>query len=150
MANDKKDNDISYHDISDLVFKMKQKEKNDLTKKLKLKSDEERAIDNLFKKYKLGDWNKGLQKGLTEYVAEDYDNAMEERDANQQYENDLRNNPKHGNNYDEGDDVEDNIEQLQIDNEIEKENADLSVMDEDFTDGYDPYFGNGDEYEEDA
>ena len=145
MSDDKKDNDISYDDISDLVFKMKQKEKNDLTKKLKLKSDEERAIDNLFKKYKLGDWNKGLQKGLTEYVAEDYDNALEERDANQQYENDLRNNPRHGNNYDEGDDLEDNLEQLQIDREIEDENADLSAMDDDFTDGRDPYFGNADD-----
>ena len=145
MSDDKKDNDISYDDISDLVFKMKQKEKNDLTKKLKLKSDEERAIDNLFKKYKLGDWNKGLQKGLTEYVAEDYDNAMEERDANQQYENDLRNNPRHGNNYDEGDDLEDNLEQLQIDREIEDENAVMGSLDEDFTDGRDPYFGNGDD-----
>ena len=145
MSDNKKDNDITYDDISDLVFKMKQKEKNNLTQKLKLKSDEERAIDNLFKKYKLGDWNKGLQKGLTEYVAEDYDNAMEERDANQQYENDLRNNPRHGNNYDEGDDLEDNIEQLQIDREIEDDNADMGTLDEDFTDGHDPYFGNGDD-----
>ena len=87
----------------------------------------------------------GLQIGLTEYVAEDYDNALEERDANQQYENDLRNNPRHGNNYDEGDDLEDNLEQLQIDREIEDENADLSARDDDFTDGRDPYFGNADD-----
>ena len=145
MAHHKKDNDISYEEVSDMVFKIKQREKNTFTDKLKEKDDEGRNIDNLFKKYKLGDWNKGLQKGLTEYVAEDYDNAMEERDANQQYENDLRNNPRHGNNYDEGDDLEDNLEQLQIDREIEDENADLSAMDDDFTDGRDPYFGNADD-----
>ena len=36
-------------------------------------NDEEREIENIFKNNKLGDWNIGLQKGLTQYVKENYD-----------------------------------------------------------------------------
>jgi flagellar biosynthesis/type III secretory pathway protein FliH len=45
---------------------------------LKNLTDEEREIQNLFKNNKLEKWSKGLQKGLTQYVKETYD---EERDA---------------------------------------------------------------------
>ena len=36
---------------------------------------EQRNVNNLLKQNKLNEWNKGLQKGLTEYVAEDYEKA---------------------------------------------------------------------------
>ena len=40
-------------------------------------NDEERDIANIFKNNKLGDWNIGLQKGLTQYVKENYDSERE-------------------------------------------------------------------------
>ena len=141
MIDDTTDNDMSYDKISDMVFKMKQKEKNILTDKLKSKSEEERTVDNLFKKYKLGDWNKGLQKGLTEYVAEDYDNTVEETDKYKQYEKQLKHHEVHGNNYDDNvDDVDAFIEEQQLDEDIDNENRDMGFMNEDYMDG--DYYGD--------
>jgi hypothetical protein len=141
MTNHKKDNDISYDEVSDMVFKIKQREKNSLTDKLKEKDDEGRNIDNLFKKYKLGDWNKGLQKGLTEYVAEEYDNTLEETDKYQQYEKQLRNNETHGNNYNDNiNEIDDFIAEQQLDEEIDNENRDMAFMNEDYMDG--DYYGD--------
>ena len=141
MIDDTTDNDMSYDKISDMDFKMKQKEKNILTDKLKSKSEEERTVDNLFKKYKLGDWNKGLQKGLTEYVAEDYDNTVEETDKYKQYEKQLKHHEVHGNNYDDNvDDVDAFIEEQQLDEDIDNENRDMGFMNEDYMDG--DYYGD--------
>jgi len=141
MANHKKDNDISYENVSDMVFKIKQREKNSLTDKLKEKDDEGRNIDNLFKKYKLGDWNKGLQKGLTEYVAEEYDNTLEETDKYQQYEKQLRKHETHGNNYNDNvNEIDDFIAEQQLDEEIDNENRDMGFMNEDYMDG--DYYGD--------
>ena len=141
MANHKKDNDISYENVTDMVFKIKQREKNALTDKLKEKDDEGRNIDNLFKKYKLGDWNKGLQKGLTEYVAEEYDNTLEETDKYQQYEKQLRDHEIHGNNYNDNvNEIDDFIAEQQLDEEIDNENRDIAFMNEDYMDG--DYYGD--------
>ena len=116
-----------------------------MTDKLKEKSEEERTVDNLFKKYKLGDWNKGLQKGLTEYVAEDYDNTMEETDKYKQYEKQLKHHDMHGNNYDDNvDDLDTFIEEQQADEDIDNENRDMASMNEDYMDG--DYYG--DEFDE--
>jgi hypothetical protein len=41
---------------------------------------EERKIENLFKNHRLERWNKGLQKGLTQYVAKTYDEERDERE----------------------------------------------------------------------
>ena len=40
--------------------------------------EEARRVDNEFKKLRLGRWNKGLQKGLTKYDAETYDDERSE------------------------------------------------------------------------
>merc|ERR1711871_527718 len=74
----KKEINYSYQDMMDLVNRAKEKEKDDITRKLKDLTDEERAINNEFKKHKLGDWGLGLQKGLTQYVADFYDREIEE------------------------------------------------------------------------
>ena len=141
MAHHKKDNDISYEEVSDMVFKIKQREKNTFTDKLKEKDDEGRNIDNLFKKYKLGDWNKGLQKGLTQYVAEEYDNTLEETDKYQQYEKLLRNHETHGNNYNDNvNEIDDFIAEQQLDEEIDNQNRDMGFMNEDYMDG--DYYGD--------
>ena len=78
ICNTKSKIDLNYQSIKDKILRSKEKEKNDITEDLKNLTDEEREIQNLFKNNKLEKWSKGLQKGLTQYVKETYD---EERDA---------------------------------------------------------------------
>ena len=68
----------SYENIMDRVFKLQEREKNTFTDRLKGLTDEERNVDNILKSNKLGVWSKGLQKGLTMYDKDVYD---DERDA---------------------------------------------------------------------
>ena len=74
----KKTLNYGYDDIMNRVNRAKEREKDEVTTRLKELTDEEREIDTLFKNHKLGTWSKGLQKGLTQYVKGTYD---EERDA---------------------------------------------------------------------
>ena len=71
--------DINYNkeSIMTKILYSKEKEKKDITDYLKNLTDEEREVENIFKNQKLEKWSKGLQKGLTQYVQENYD---EERD----------------------------------------------------------------------
>ena len=126
----KKEINYSYQDIKDLVNRAKEKEKDIITQKLKDLTDEERNINTEFKKHKLGDWGKGLQKGLTQYVAEFYDNECEENDA-------LELKDKQLDNLGLVDDTErsfarmDLDEQLAVDARIEAEEFDISALPED-------------------
>lgn len=77
-------NDInnSYKKVKENITFAKEKEKDLITDYLKNLSDEEREIENLFKNNKLEKWNKGMQKGVTQYVKENYDEeriAMEKQ-----------------------------------------------------------------------
>lgn len=67
-----------YKKVKDKIAMAKEKEKTIITDFLKNLSDEEREIENVLKNNKLEKWNKGIQKGLTQYVKENYD---EEREA---------------------------------------------------------------------
>jgi hypothetical protein len=69
----------SYQDIQNNIFKLKEREKDIITDRLKFMSDEERDADTILKINKLGAWNKGLQKGLTQYSKENYDDDREFR-----------------------------------------------------------------------
>ena len=77
MSNHKDIVDLSYDKIMEVVFKSKEREKDTFTDRLQAMTDEERDADTILKINKLGVWSKGLQKGLTTYVKETYD---EERD----------------------------------------------------------------------
>ena len=70
---------ISYEDILDRIFKEKEKEKYEITDRLKNLSDEQRKVDNMLKKHKLGEWGVGLKKSLVSYDPEEY-----EKEANKQ------------------------------------------------------------------
>jgi hypothetical protein len=70
--------DYSYDQIMEKVLRSKEKEKDIITDYLKEMTDEERQIENNFKKAKLGRWGKGLEKGLVQYVGETYDQEREE------------------------------------------------------------------------
>jgi hypothetical protein len=70
---DKKTINYNHQDILERVNISKEKEKDMVTQRLKDMSDEERQVENLLKAHKLGQWNKGLLKGLTQYVPGTYD-----------------------------------------------------------------------------
>ena len=77
FAQIKKTVNYSLQDIMNKVNVSKEKEKDQVTQRLKDLSDEEREVENLFKNHKLGQWSKGLQKGTTQYVRETYDEERE-------------------------------------------------------------------------
>jgi hypothetical protein len=64
--------------MMDKVLRSKEKEKDDITSRLKHMTDEEREVETIFKNQQLESWSKGLQKGLVSYQKITYD---EEREA---------------------------------------------------------------------
>ena len=69
---------LKYKNVKDNILFAKEKEKDIITDFLKNLSDESREIENIFKNNKLEKWNKGLQKGITQYVKENYDQERKE------------------------------------------------------------------------
>ena len=132
----KEDINYSYQDIKDLVNRAKEKEKDDITRRLKDLTDEEREIDTEFKKHKLGDWGLGLQKGLTQYVADFYDKELENSEKSELL---IRQAENLG--------LSDRLEDLEhanmVASEIDREVNDISLLAEDEGQNYD---GDGDEY----
>jgi len=66
--------------IKEKINRAKDKERHKITTSLKEMDKEQRQIENLFKNHRLERWNKGQQKGLTQYVAKTYDEEREERE----------------------------------------------------------------------
>ena len=131
--------DISYDNILDRVFKLKEKEKDMITDRLKSMTDEVRDADTILKINKLGVWSKGLQKGLTTYVKETYDEEREFREEMDQIEKTLRNKHKNMDDADLDTLMEDFLDQKETD-DIENEAYDMSNMDENYGDGN--YYGD--------
>ena len=129
--------DISYDQVVDRIFKLKEKEKNIITDRLKGMDDEMRDADTILKINKLGVWSKGLQKGLTTYVKETYDEEREFVEQMLQYERKaekkLRESNMDINNLDTV--LEDLIEETHRENEIENEAYDIGGYTEDYLDG---------------
>ena len=126
--------DFSYERIMDLVFKTKEREKDTFTDRLQAKSDEERNVDTILKINKLGVWSKGLQKGLTSYVKEDYD---EEREYMEQLAEVERKVMKNKNVSDTNAEqfIEDFLEEQETAVFIEREETDIGFLTEDYMDG---------------
>jgi hypothetical protein len=144
MMTHKKLIDRNYTDIMNSIFKEKGIEKNKITDKLSLLTIEERKVNTTLKINKLGDWGKGLRKGLVIYDKDVYDEEIEEMREIMDIENKMRENLR----IDEAD-----IDQVAIENFIyekemnENENIehnDLSRFSEDFFNNYD-----GEELDED-
>jgi hypothetical protein len=68
----------SYNKVKQNILITKEKEKDLITDYLKDLTQEERDIETIFKNNKLEKWSKGLQKGLTQYVKENYDEERAE------------------------------------------------------------------------
>jgi hypothetical protein len=134
---------LSYSEIMDVVFKTKEREKDTFTDRLKALTDEERTIDTRLKKNKLGVWSKGLQKGLTTYVKESYDEEREAMEKLANIEREILNKKKGVNNNNMGQFVDDYLEEQGVAEEIERDEYGMAHMTEDYTDG-NPY---GDEEE---
>ena len=64
---------MSYNDIIKRINRSKEREKHAMINRLGNMSKEERKVEELFKTYKLGRWNVGLQKGLVSYDKETYE-----------------------------------------------------------------------------
>ena len=128
--------------VEDTVYRLKKREKDLLTDRLAQLTDAERKVDNELKKFKLGRWNKGLEKGLTQYVKEAYQENRSFADNMQLVEAQVRQQFR-------GQVTDQNMEQYQADlleeearaAEIEAEVNDLSGMDESWYDEYDPTLG---------
>ena len=69
---------FSHEEIMKKISRSSDKEKTTKTTRLKELTEEQREINKLFKSHKLGEWGKGLQKGLTQYVKETYDEERRE------------------------------------------------------------------------
>ena len=134
----------SYDLIMDRIFKLKEKEKNMVTDRLKELTDEERNVDTILKINKLGVWSKGLQKGLTTYVMENYDEERNFMEKMNEYENVLRKKNKNVTDQNVNQYMDDFMENLDNEMEIEKDAYNMNNMIEDYDDGN----FEGDELEE--
>jgi len=142
--------DISYDQVLDRVFKLKEKEKDIITDRLKTMTDEERDADTILKVNKLGVWSKGLQKGLTTYVKETYDEEREFIEQMLQFERKAQRKIRETNMDNTNMDMvlDDLIEETERENEIEREAYDIGGYTEDYLDGqfegddvdYDDYY----------
>jgi hypothetical protein len=75
--NDKKSIDLLYSQIARNVKKSKEKEKKDITDFFENMEKEERQIEFSLKKFKMGKWNAGMQKGIFKYDKDVYDKERE-------------------------------------------------------------------------
>jgi hypothetical protein len=144
MMRSKKTINVSYQDVEDKVFKLKEAEKYDFTDKLKEMSDEARAVDTILKHHKLGSlYSLGMSKGIKEYDQEhfEYDKKIAENVAK------IHNKFKKNNIMGDDMDLDDTIEQMATDRDIELDIAmDMNPTD-DYDDG-DPWGEEGENYEE--
>jgi hypothetical protein len=129
----KKNIDIPYSRINRRVNRSKEQEKKSITDFFKDMEKDERNIEMMLKKYKMGRWNLGQQKGVFQYDADMY---RENRDANlARLYNDMEQN-----------ELEDaqpqslSVEDLDALDELEnaeydREGEDIGGLAEDYTDG---------------
>jgi hypothetical protein len=121
--------DYSYEEVMDYVFKLKEREKDLFTDKLQGMTDEQRDVDNILKEYRLGDWSKGLQKGVTKYVGKTYD---EEREIMSKIANMERTD---GRKRTDAEDDPEQLEEIDADDMADAEVYDMVDMNDDYGDG---------------
>ena len=136
ILNNQKDTiNTSYEEIQDRVFKLREKEKDLVTDRLKVMTDEQRDTDTILKINKLGMYSKGLQKGLTTLDKDFYDEEQTFRDNMVRAEKNIRRKNPDAN--DDNIDIllDDFVEQNQIDQEIDDEAYAMGFMGETYWDG---------------
>jgi hypothetical protein len=143
LKKQKDDINISYDSIMDKIFKIKEAEKSMFTSELKAKSEEERNVDTELKRNKLGRWNKGLQKGLTEYDENVWEEEQNMRDILKGIEERAR---KEG----QEENLEEIIEQINVDEREDRESHNMGMLSENFMDGddWEGFEMEGDDWDE--
>ena len=114
---------LSYDEIAKKIRKEKNIEKQKIIEYLGNMDKEERQIEDQFKRYKMGRWNVGLQKGLVQYDKKTYDretaankesgvlldmdadqlDALDKADANEEEDNEAMDISHLGEDYQDGD-----------------------------------------------
>lgn len=114
---------LSYDEIAKKIRKEKNIEKQKIIEYLGNMDKEERQIEDQFKRYKMGRWNVGLQKGLVQYDKKTYDretaenkesevmldmdaeqlDALDKADANEEEDNEATDISHLGEDYHDGD-----------------------------------------------
>jgi len=137
MTTEKDIIDITYEEIQDRVFKLKEREKDIVTDKLKAMTDEGRDVDNILKITKQGLYSKGLQKGLTIYEKEFYEREEEQELRNEMEKAERKIRRKNKDATDENIDilVDEYLEQRQVEADIENDAFDIGYLGEDYYDG---------------
>ena len=149
LKNEKDLIDVSYEEIQDRVFKLKEREKDMVTDRLKAMTDEQRDADTILKITKQGLYSKGLQKGLTIYDKDFYEDEQVLRDEMEKAERKIRKKNKNAN--DENIDllVDDYLEERRTDIEIDEDAYDMSGLGETYFDGgFDGVEAPEEEYED--
>ena len=130
---------FSNEDVSDMVFKNKEREKEYFISKFENLTDSQREIENILKVMKLGDtWSKGLKKSVREYDPDDYDEERELALDLEQQEERLTKKLGRAPTDQEMDEFRDEEAYENEINEIEGE-EDLNELGEDYNDG--DYYG---------
>ena len=140
MMRSKKTINLSYYDIQDKVFKLKEAEKYDFTDKLRDMTDDQRAVDTILKHHKLGPlYSLGMSKGIKEYDPEHFEHDKQIAENVAKIQNKLKKKGALGDDVDL--DIDDAIEEMNLEKDI---NEDLA-MDMNSTDDYDDGDPWGDE-----
>ena len=129
ITNHKDTIDTSYDEIMDKIFKLKEKEKDGITDRLKTLTKEGSTLDITLKRLKLGVWGKGLEKGLTMYDVDTYDEEREFGEKMAAYEKRLGKKEMNLDNIEEYEEREDE------ENEGNVEDDDMADYTEDYLDG---------------
>jgi hypothetical protein len=148
FQNEKEIIDVTYEEIQDRIFKMRETEKHMHTDKLKNMTDELRDTDTMLKGIGLGMYSKGNSKGLKNYDATYYDEEQELSDKINVAEKTVRNkNKRRANDYGASENADGNMDDLgedflaqqNIADTINGEVFDLNNVGENFYDGDDGY-----------
>tara|TARA_Y100000992_G_C21144181_1_gene432876 strand:- start:42 stop:824 length:783 start_codon:yes stop_codon:yes gene_type:complete len=126
---------VSFTNVMDTIFKLKEAEKRTFTDKLAKMTDEARTVDTLMKVNKLGDWGKGLKSGITRYDAALYDDEKEAMENILRAEKDLIQSNINTENRNKEQYLMDHMEQQRVDKDIEEGAYDMSHMNDDYYDG---------------
>ena len=140
--------DNSYEYVEDRNFKLREREKNMVTDRLKKLTDEQRDADTIFKINKLGMYSKGNMKGLTVLDAGFYDEEQSFRDEILKAEKNIRKKNSDANDNTMDILLDEYEETSRRDAEIDREENDMSYMDEDYLDGRTDGAGASEEYDD--
>ena len=113
FMNDKTILNKNYENVMNMVLRDKETEKDKKTTYLKDLTSDERSVDNILKKHKIGKWGIGLEKGLVSYDKDFYDAERSEEMLDEFFN------------------------QNKMDNMLEENDLSLFGNDDDFADGMD-------------